>query len=43
MPAPAPLPLVIAANQGGAAIYTLDKTMLKAGRRLGLPVSAGTK
>lgn len=37
------LHLAIAANRGAAAIYTLDKTMLKAGRRLGLPVSAGIK
>ncbi|MDE2230228.1 MAG: hypothetical protein KGL11_14465 [Alphaproteobacteria bacterium] len=34
------LHLAIATNHGAEAIYSLDKTLLKAGRRLGLPVSA---
>lgn len=37
------LHLAIATNHDAEAIYSLDKTMLKAGRRLGLPVSAGIK
>lgn len=35
------LHLAIAKNREVAAIYSLDKTMLKAGLSLGLPVSAG--
>ncbi len=37
------LHLAIAANRGAEAIYSLDQTMLKAGRRLGLPMSAGIR
>jgi predicted nucleic acid-binding protein len=32
------LHLAIAANRGASAIYSLDKTLVKAGRTLGLPV-----
>ncbi len=35
------LHLAIAHNHRCEAIYTLDKTLLKAGKQLGLPVSAG--
>ena len=35
------LHLAIAANRHAAAIYSLDKTLLRAGEILGLPVSAG--
>jgi len=35
------LHLAIAKNHRAAAMYSLDKTLLKAGERLGLPVSAG--
>jgi hypothetical protein len=37
------LHLAIAANRAVAAIHTLDKTMLKAGAMLGLPVSAAIR
>jgi len=37
------LHLAIAGNHQAAAIYSLDKTMIKAGRILGLPVSAGIR
>ncbi len=37
------LHLAVATNHGAEAIYSLDKTLLKAGRRLGLPASAGIK
>jgi uncharacterized protein len=35
------LHLAIAGNHRAKAIYSLDKTMIKAGKILGLPVSAG--
>ncbi|MBV9632328.1 MAG: PIN domain-containing protein [Xanthobacteraceae bacterium] len=35
------LHLAIAGNHRARAIYSLDKTLLRAGRLLGLPVSAG--
>ncbi len=35
------LHLAIAGNHQAAAIYSLDKTMIKAGKIFGLPVSAG--
>ena len=35
------LHLAIAANHQAAAVYSLDNTMIKAGKILGLPVSAG--
>ena len=35
------LHLAIARNHGAMAIYTLDKGMISAGKKLGLPVSAG--
>jgi predicted nucleic acid-binding protein len=35
------LHLAIAHNHRASTIYTLDKTLLKAGKRLGLPVKAG--
>jgi hypothetical protein len=35
--------LAIAKNHGAEAIYSLEKTMLKAGKRLGLPVTAGVR
>jgi uncharacterized protein len=35
------LHLAVAANHRAQAIYSLDKTMVTAGRILGLPVSAG--
>ena len=35
------LHLAIASNRGADAIYTLDKTMITAGKRLGLPTHAG--
>ncbi len=35
------LHLAVAANQRAQAIYSLDKTMVAAGRILGLPMSAG--
>jgi predicted nucleic acid-binding protein len=37
------LHLAIAGNHQAAAIYSLDKTMIKAGKILGLPVSAGIR
>ncbi|HKM65275.1 MAG TPA: type II toxin-antitoxin system VapC family toxin [Acidisphaera sp.] len=37
------LHLAIAANHRATAIYTLDKTLLKAGKTLGLPGSAGIR
>jgi hypothetical protein len=37
------LHLAIAKNRRAAAIYSLDKTLLKAGKLLGLPVSAGVR
>jgi len=37
------LHLAIAANRGVEAIHTLDKTMMKAGATLGLPMSAGIR
>lgn len=41
--APDALHLAVAANHHAEKIYTLDKGMLKAGKRLGLPVSAGIR
>ena len=35
------LHLAVARNRGAEAIYSLDKTLLKAGKRLGLPVGTG--
>jgi uncharacterized protein len=35
------LHLAVAANHRAAAIYTLDKTMIAAGKKLGLPVGDG--
>lgn len=37
------LHLAIAKNHGAEAIYSLDKTLLKAGRILGLPVRTGIR
>jgi hypothetical protein len=37
------LHLAIAKNHNAQAIYTLDKTFLKAGKALGLPVGAGIR
>jgi uncharacterized protein len=37
------LHLAIAGNHRAKAIYSLDKTMIKAGQILGLPVSAGIR
>ena len=37
------LHLAIAANRQVDAIYTLDRTLLKAGRRLRLPVTIGIR
>src|SRR5215831_3836759 len=37
------LHLAIAGNHRAKSIYTLDKTMIKAGKTLGLPVSAGIR
>ena len=37
------LHLAIAKNHHGEAIYSLDKTVLKAGKLLGLPVSTGIR
>ncbi len=37
------LHLAIAANRRAEAIYTLDQGMLKAGRKLGLPVASGIR
>jgi predicted nucleic acid-binding protein len=37
------LHLAIAGNHRAKAIYSLDKTMVKAGKILGLPVSAGIR
>jgi len=37
------LHLAIAENHRAKAIYSLDKTMIKAGKILGLPVSAGIR
>lgn len=35
--------LAMAKNHGAEAIYSLDKTMIKAGKSLGLPVNAGIR
>ncbi|MGA7487629.1 MAG: type II toxin-antitoxin system VapC family toxin [Xanthobacteraceae bacterium] len=35
------LHLAVAKNRNGEAIYSLDKTLLRAGKMLGLPVSTG--
>lgn len=35
------LHLAVARNHGAEAIYSLDKGLIRAGRRLGLPVQAG--
>ncbi len=35
--------LAIAKNHAAEAIYSLDKTMIKAGKSLGLPVTAGVR
>jgi predicted nucleic acid-binding protein len=37
------LHLAVAVNHRAKAIYSLDKTMIKAGKILGLPVSAGIR
>ncbi len=37
------LHLAIASNHGAEAIYSLDKMLLRAGKAIGLPVSAGIK
>jgi predicted nucleic acid-binding protein len=37
------LHLAIAKNNHAGAIYSFDKTLLKAGKVLGLPVSAGVQ
>ena len=37
------LHLAVASNHRAAAIYSLDKTLLKAGKILGLPVSIGIR
>lgn len=37
------LHLSIACNHRAEAIYSLDKTLLRAGKRLGLPVAAGIR
>jgi predicted nucleic acid-binding protein len=37
------LHLAVAQNHHGAAIYSLDKALLKAGKLLGLPVSTGIR
>ncbi len=37
------LHLAIAKNHGAEAIYSLDKTMIKAGKSLGLPATAGIR
>ena len=37
------LHLAIATNHGAMRIYSLDKTLLKAGKRLGLPVGSRTR
>jgi len=37
------LHLAIAINHGATRIYSLDKTLLKAGKQLGLPVASGTR
>ncbi|MGD9538235.1 MAG: type II toxin-antitoxin system VapC family toxin [Alphaproteobacteria bacterium] len=37
------LHLAIAKNHGAEAVLSLDKTLIKAGKRLGLPVSAGLR
>ena len=37
------LHLAIASNNSAETIYSLDKTMLKAGRSLGLPLSSGIR
>jgi len=37
------LHLAIAKNHGAEAIYSLDKTMIKAGKSLNLPVTAGIR
>jgi uncharacterized protein len=35
--------LAIATNHGAEAIYSLDKTMIQAGKQLGLPVTTGVR
>jgi len=37
------LHLAVAKNHDSKAIYSLDKTLLKAGKMLGLPVSTGIR
>jgi uncharacterized protein len=37
------LHLAIASNHRAEAVYSLDKTMIKAGKNLGLPVTAGIR
>jgi predicted nucleic acid-binding protein len=37
------LHLAVAKNHGGRAIYSLDKTLLRAGKKLGLPVTTGIR
>jgi predicted nucleic acid-binding protein len=37
------LHLAIAGNHRAEAVYSLDKTMIRAGKNLGLPVSAGIR
>lgn len=37
------LHLAIARNHRAEAVYSLDKTMIKAGKKLGLPVSSGIR
>jgi hypothetical protein len=37
------LHLAIAGNHGAETIYSLDKSMIKAGKMLGLPMSAGIR
>ena len=41
--APDALHLAVAGNRRAEAIYSLDKTLLKAGKSLGLPVGTGMK
>lgn len=37
------LHLAVATNRGATRIYSLDKTLLKAGKQLGLPVASGIR
>src|SRR5436853_392523 len=37
------LHLAVAKNHDGQAIYSLDKTLLRAGKKLGLPVTTGIR